>query len=189
VAVAHQTHEAVVEQHLAAQLVGCAVDPECEIERVGLQAAEDRVGEGENLQRHVRRDRGRARHEAGEDHAGGVVGGGDPEGVGRGRGIEVGAAQQAFQRRQQALDLGVEVHGPQRRLVALPGAHQQFVVEQLLQPVEGPAHGGLAQIHALGRAGDAALLDQRLQRGEEAKIDLTHMCLAHAKDYNNALDL
>jgi hypothetical protein len=71
----------------------------------------------------------------------------------------------------------------------LPGAHQQFVVEQFLQPVEGPAHGRLAQIHPLGRARDAALLDQRLQRGEEAEVDLAYMCLAHAKDYKNALAL
>jgi hypothetical protein len=44
-------------------------------------------------------------------------------------------------------------------------------------------------MHALGRARDAALLDQRLQRGEQAEIDPADMCLAHAKDYPNALAL
>ena len=72
-ALAHQTHEAVVKQQLTAQLVRRIVDPERQVERVGLESSEDRIGEGKYLQRDMRRELRHARHEAGKHHAGGVV--------------------------------------------------------------------------------------------------------------------
>jgi hypothetical protein len=50
--------EPIVKQHLAAQLVGRVVDPEREIDRVGLELSEHRIGEREYLKSDVRGELG-----------------------------------------------------------------------------------------------------------------------------------
>ena len=196
--------DVVVERELAAngrvlaadragEALGAEIDPpdagrlvddraEREIELAGLEhPCVAAPGAGHDLQRdpgRLARDGG---HQLGEDQHAQEVGRRDHEVAHRRARIEL--APIAHDR------LCVEQHAPQRQRDRLgawrerhsaPGANQQRIVEQLAQLGQRVAHRRRRHVRAARRPGDAAFVQERVERAQEIEVDVGEIDASHA---------
>ncbi len=80
--------------------------------------------------------------------------------------------EHALRLTQQIADLFADRRRVRRRGHRPPGAHQDVVAGQPPQPAEAATDRGGGEPQPLGRAGDAALFEQRVQDREQVQIQL-----------------
>jgi hypothetical protein len=79
--------------------------------------------------------------------------------------------QRLLQREQQRLDDARELERAGRRRHAVRGAHEQFVAQRHAQALERAAQRRLADEQALGRARDAAFVQQRVEHQQQVQVE------------------
>ena len=95
--------------------------------------------------------------------------------MGRGGRIEGFGGEQVVQLGDDRCQLGADAFGARRQRVAVGSADQQLVSEVTPQPLQSPAHRGLAEREPVGGARDVALLQQGHQRRQQVQIDAIDM--------------
>jgi hypothetical protein len=172
---AHEAHDAVRVERLL-------VDPgrsgvEATDRQVELSRGQTPVGvaggrKGPCLQRNAGCAAGESLDEAREHgHLGGVDAGEAEGSRGLGR-LEVGRGLEGPANRVEGLmERGPGGQGPRGRHHLAPRPNQDGVVEEVAQPGESPAHGGLAEPDACRGAAHAALGQQGVESDQEIQVD------------------
>ena len=171
----HEADDVVLQQRGAVQVLG-RLGPvaDHDVDRAVLQGQLVVVLRAERLrdQARIRRLRAEAAHHLREEGRRQVVGHRDGEAALRRRRIEaLAGVQQAVEQAQRGLRLRGRGERARRRHHGVLVAHQQRVVEDLAQPLERRADGGLRLVHPDRGARNALLGDQRAQHAQQIGLE------------------
>ncbi len=163
---------ALVGEVLDAHFRGTAVDDaEFQVGDAFAQRRDVHVALPEEAQPHPRGLAGHPGEERGPVHGGEGVVGQHGEGARKGGQVHLCAGEEEgagpFHDRADLTLYGERVRGGHHDPA---GPDQDRVAEGLADPAEGPAHGGLGQVHAGRRPGHARLLQEDVQGDEEIQI-------------------
>jgi hypothetical protein len=102
--------------------------------------------------------------------------------------IEFFPAHHGLEPGNEPLNLLQQPFPARRALVVALASHYERIGEHLPQPLQGAAHGGLAQEAAFCGPSDMPLLQQCMQRMQQIQIQIPYMHVTHDRHHINSLD-